>query len=347
MNKYLLSAATITLLSAGVYSVAQESGTPEGQESTFSIVEFTPADGSVVKSIETVRLGVKMEGEAQPMINMERISEITLTSASGVTVKAVSSDEPGFKEPDILLLPVSFGEPVTESGTYTLSVPAGVIYEAVWDNTADAFVENGRVNEAASITITVDASAKSPIMDYTLIPASGSKLSSLSGLKLIFNSYGPVSMIQANPDGCVISNGTTEYGVFFGMDWSGEYEGKSFNVFIVDGEGEDVEITEDGEWTLVFPAGAFTYENEVSEEITATYTIGKDIVPDYKWVYPAVNSVNIPENAIYTLEIPCEGASSISYEPAVENGARAGASEWVVGPAPGAPGGVWGGGGCV
>lgn len=321
MNKYLLSAATITLLSAGVYSVAQESGTPEGQESTFAIVEFTPADGSVVKAIESVRLGVRMEGEATPMINMERISEITLTSASGVTIKAVSSDEPGFKEPDILMLPVSFGEPVTESGTYTLSVPAGVIYEAVWDNSADAFVGNGRVNEAASITITVDASAKSPIMDYTLIPASGSKLTSLSGLKLIFNSYGPVSMIQANPDGCVISNGTTEYGVLFGMDWSGEYEGKSFNVFIVDGEGEDVEITEDGEWTLVFPAGAFTYENEVSEEITATYTIGKDIVPDYKWVYPAVNSIDIPENAIYTLEIPCEGASSISYEPAVENAA--------------------------
>lgn len=321
MNKYLLSAAAVALLSAGIYSVAQESDAPEGQISTFPIAEFSPADGSAVKSIDFVKIGLVMEDPAQPMINMERISEITLTPASGDAIKAVECGEPEFKEPNVLFYPISFGETITEAGTYTVSVPEGVFYEAVWDNTASDFVNNGRVNEASTIVITVDSSIKSPIMNYTLHPASGSKMESLSGLVITFDSYGVADMIQVDESGCVISNGEKEFGCSISHDWSGDYSGKAFTVSFMDSDDYVEAITEEGEWTLTFPAGAFSYNNEVSDEITAVYTIGTVENPDYKWVYPSVDKMELPQNSVFTLEISCENATEISYEPAVENAA--------------------------
>lgn len=282
---YAFAAGSVLLgasATAAVYS-AQESKAAD----TVTIAGFVPATGSEVKSISTVTVRFEV-GEVMYNSDDSKVAEITLTKqGSSESVSATSFGEPTMTMDEMYFeYPVNFATPVTEAGTYTLSIPEGIFFETEYDATKDAFVkkEGGIVNAAATATYVVnpETQAKSVFDNYTLTPADGTETNSLSGIKILFNDLTYMSNVYNSTDGIdiTISNGKTTYTGFAQQDWGYEEEnGKMFNVTFTDSEYEPIdEITEDGEWILMFPQGAFQLGEDKSPEITAKYLVGNSSV---------------------------------------------------------------------
>ena len=157
---YAFAAGTVLLgasATAAVYS-AQESKAAE----TTQIAGFVPATGSEVKSISTVTVRFEV-GEIMYNSDESKVAEITLTKqGSSESVSATSFGEPTMSMDEMYFeYPVNFATPVTEAGTYTLSIPEGVFFETEYDSSKDAFVkkEGGIVNAAATATYVVNPAA--------------------------------------------------------------------------------------------------------------------------------------------------------------------------------------------
>lgn len=175
----------------------------------------------------------------------------------------------------VLLLPVTFPA-MTEAGTYTLSVPEGVIVEGEWN---DAWmlvpVEGGVVNAATTATFTIDPSAKGVLDNYSLMPEAGSSVTTLNGVQIAFpdvESY--ADMWQSEYEVPLIaSNGEISYEGFATQDWNNEAEYKVMNISFTDEETWEYVTFTSGTWTLTIPSGAFVLDGDVNPEIVAEYNI--------------------------------------------------------------------------
>lgn len=314
MTKHLLYAFGATaIMAAGAYTVAEEAGAPEESNATIGIFS-DPDDGSTVKSISTVKLIIPMTGETQFMPVENKLSEITITKEGGEPVSAAEWGEPSMTgEEEELILPVIF-DVITEPGTYTFTVPEGVIAEYDFDGVA-----TGYYNMEYSATFTVDANAASNLEYYTLKPASYATVNKLSYIQLMFERYTMEDgYIQTDDEGeqPTISNGETTYEAYVSLDWSGE-DCQTFNINPFDYDmDEDIVITEGGVWTLNIPAGYFTFEGESSPAISASYIVDPNYIPEYTYEASPESgtSTELPDGYDLRVMFTFDGVDEIGFD---------------------------------
>lgn len=233
------------------------------------ILSVAPASGSEVKSISEIKINVPFSDDL--MLYPRDATKISLSNGT-TTVYATEFGELASNEMGTALVcPVTFPE-VTEAGNWILTIPAGTFYEAAWDDTADDFapVANGATTAEYTAEYTINPDAKGIYDDYTLDPADGATVKSLSVIKLTFNQLeADDHYMFYGEDGITISNGTTTY------PCAASGNSGAINIFIMDNNYEDVTITENGKWTLNIPAGAISKlgAEETIPGITATYTV--------------------------------------------------------------------------
>lgn len=267
--------------------------TVTAQPKYFDIIKISPADGSTVNAFSSVKVYVPMEiGTNYNMAYTSEalIKKISLTEEGGATVYATGLDEPSQDWQTQAMVYTALFDNIDKAGVYTLDIPAGTFFEAEYDEDW-GYVEadNGATSKALKATITIDPSAKSPMDIYTLKPASGSALKSLKVVYLNMTEYGPYDMVQiADPVQGSFTNGKTTYDVMIGYDWD-NVDTRSFMIIPTNEDYEEITITEDGEWTLYLAPGTFSFDDEVSKAIEATFNISSSY-PAYP-ITPAPGSV--------------------------------------------------------
>ncbi|MDE6575651.1 MAG: hypothetical protein K2L84_10035 [Muribaculaceae bacterium] len=237
---------------------------------------FVPAAGSTVKSISVIRMvyntltpmdmyrGFSLDYEAQP----------TLSNGSVEVPCMIGNDYEAEDNLTIMIIPIDRNweeTPVTEAGTWTLSIPAGI------------FSYNGDVNQAVEATFTIDPNQTI----YPLSPAPGKVTGSLSKITITFPGANSVEYndrsITLTGEG--VNKSTTEV-----------LRGSDSNVYVIDFGSI---ILPEGSYTLTIPANAFTIDGTTeSEEIIAVYNYSPS------WVITPASGSELTELADFTVEFP-------------------------------------------
>ena len=198
MSKQLL----LSLLAAAAFA-------PTAMADGLPFVESTPASGATVKSISTVRLTFSLKNSENMVQGVPgKISEATLQLAGA---DAVSATEWQFVE-DWPMNKIDLVFPTqTAGGTYTLTVPAGVIGEYGWDDAVGDFaLSDGLTNTPVTATYTVDPAAPGVFDTYRLDPADGTTVGSISEIALSFPNA-PYGMDVDDSKEVVLTNGAQSY----------------------------------------------------------------------------------------------------------------------------------------
>ena len=242
-------------------------------------VELTvsPTTGSTMRSIKQITLSYNMESGLYLEPNEDLLDQITLTPKNSGT--AISASSTGaFSEAG---LPVIFATPVTADGEYTLSVPAGFFVEKeVVEYNGDYISQdkaNGFKSAALTAEYTVSASALTVFGGYSLEPANDQTVKDISTIAISFPNIpaeAASSLYQSAPNSISISNGTDTYAGSAMQDWNYEGEGMKFNIRFMNADEEPIDaITADGDWTLTIQSGAFSYDGDSNDLITAVYHV--------------------------------------------------------------------------
>ena len=226
----------------------------------------SPASGATVKSIENVTIAFKgLADGIDAHINPSNAGQyINITSHDGDEYKPTSY-KAGIGS-SIDNLDLTFPA-ITKAGTYTLTIAAGVVKDYDQAETSDEG-EQYSVNGEITATYTIEQTYMNV---WTLDPASGSELTSISKITIAF----PETM---NRDG-IDEYSSPESNVTLTC---GDKVYKPQSSRLLDdyytAELTFETITEPGEYTLHIPADVYkefdTYENEsANPEIFAFYTI--------------------------------------------------------------------------
>lgn len=276
-------------------------------------ISVDPADGSIVKKLDEIKVTVPVTDpnfELMPYTSAEGIAKITLTpKAGGDAIHGAELGEPAASsDGQAMVYPITLSAMVP-AGEYVLDIPAGVFFEAKWDETAEGYVpaEGGALSQSYSGTVTVDPTIKSKFETYTVTPASGSALKSLGIIYLVFPEFDfTKEMFYADKD-ATITDGTTVYDCLIYPDWNAT-SGRNFTLTIVNEDSEDMVLDAAGTWTLSIPEAAFSFDGEASPAIEATYTIAADM-PEYP-LSPVPGTVT---GNLSKLFITFPGATEIEY----------------------------------
>lgn len=265
MKKSLLYslAATAAIAVSATAITAAEGDSPSASQGGY-VLSVAPATGSTVKSISEIKISIPEEYMEECTFDQSfDATSITLTKEGSTPIKAS-----GFGEPGQDGIPVVFSPVITEAGTYTLNVPAGLCIQ-MGSN------QNGKKSDAISATYTVSADAPSMFDNYVLNPAHEETVSSIESIQLTFPDLDYSANIYSSVEGKEISitNGGTDYTASAVWDWNYEGAGKRFNIYFTDAQENDATISEAGTWYLFIEQGAFALDGEESPQIMAAYTI--------------------------------------------------------------------------
>lgn len=209
-----------------------------------------PANGSSVSEISVVKITFN-QISAEEYFSGWEFPNATFTNGDSTVEAIVNYDWMGESENRVMTVtPIDAEEeftPITEAGKWTMTIGAGT------------FSFNGESNGVITAEYTVGGVATV----YPITPESGSVVDNLSEIKIEFPG---VTEVEYN-DLPVTLNGT-------------EYNASSTDVL---GTGNSRTVyfrnpTKDGEYTVTFPAGAFTLDGEASKEATAFYTFQSSYV---------------------------------------------------------------------
>lgn len=174
-------------------------------------------------------------------------------------------------------------EKITEPGTYVLTLDAEVVkdyYQSEMRDEGEGYSVNGPI----TVTYYIDgATSSDPMHVYTLDPADGSTLTSITSIAIEFPEMGKYSGIDEYSE--PKNNITLTCGDKTYYPTSVEYNSPEYTIATATFET----ITEPGTYTLTVAAGTFkdfdadpAEEKDLNPEIKATYTIGGSTVrPGY------------------------------------------------------------------
>ncbi|MDE6333125.1 MAG: hypothetical protein K2L77_00610, partial [Muribaculaceae bacterium] len=304
---------------AFINGVAATSFTPQAGKVTgvqlvkegFGALECTstPADGATVKTLSSMELLFPINFDVDASFYMCENPTSWISVSDGSKTYAVASVEPG--EPSEAGMPfvITLASPLTAAGKYTVSVPAGVIFETFPDaeynyvRTADS-----RVNPELAIDVTVD-----PAYTYkwTFDPAEGSENDLPEDNLWITLSLPEAKTLDMEPftDGSgpwLSYNGTPiaksddlETTPGWAYTWSMSTYGKP--ALIIEISKEIFKMA--GELTIRADEGAFTV-NDSEASPALSYTAQFGTVKEYTYEFtPAVNT-EISEWNEFTLTFP-------------------------------------------
>lgn len=144
----------------------------------FSSFECTtdPVSGAVVKNLSSVDVLLTMPESfmtGESTANIVENPAQWISVSDGTTTYAVSSFEPGDPSETAIPFTLTLAKPITAAGTYTVNIPAGVIYESFPNADWSEFNRTAasRVNPEISLSLTVDPTI---VYKWSFTPAAGS-----------------------------------------------------------------------------------------------------------------------------------------------------------------------------
>ena len=279
-----------------------------------------PANGATVGKFTTAEVVFDLESIDWTMVGFDsaRLEEILIgndyASVPAVAVEPSEASEAG------LPYTISFGldEGLAEEGEYTILIPAGVFYQAAWDEANKSFVraENARVNEAIEIHFAIDPSAagEGGFSKYTITPANYAEVRNANKVTIIFPEIQQLSFTDSE-EPATITVGETTYTANAGLDWnSGNMH--TVSVEFLDEWDDPVQLPE-GIAYFTLPAGLFQAGSEVNPEIKATFIIDYSAPLQVSWTAdPENGSVQeMPAGKYQMVDLTFSGVESISYNP--------------------------------
>ncbi len=291
MKKTLLFSLAAGALIAGA-TAATQIATRSGDVQQIDVT-LDPASGSTLPSISEITIQLPYSDNLYMEPNVSRIGDIILTNDDTETViKASEWGEPSQStDGSYYEYPVKFATPITEEGTYTLSIPQGVIREM---ETVDGDSEpklGGAQNKAATATYTIE---KTPDPEPTLVeiagylPAAGSAVTSLSEIDILMEAGEIMYSYDISKLGDVtltLEGSTTPIKPIMDAELEGGMtDDEKYFKYPVKFET----ITEAGEYTLSIPEG-FLCEMEYDEA-------------EDKFVKKAGGAINEAATAKFTIE---------------------------------------------
>ncbi len=232
---------------------------------------FTPTDGATVESLSVITVhyapGLAISWNYSPTLYNEAGEAVAVVGTNNGFEELWSDNCDPLTDVNMYLQHPKTGENITieAPGTYTLSIPAGTFYLAPGYNDGNA---------AITVSYTIDGAA-TPDEDYVFNPANGSTLESLSTIQINYKSdiapswNGQAYIVNAAGENVAVAEPES----ILPESWDDPiYVVVTFKDITTK---EAVTITEDGTYTLTFPAGYFLLgaSGIDSEEIVLTYII--------------------------------------------------------------------------
>ncbi len=276
-------------------------------------VTFDPPSGSTLKYIETIDFSYP-----EMVDNIDKNKVYVTNNATGektyCTDFVTSKDWMNYMKGGTMTFPK-----LTEAGDYTLTMEEGAVQE--W--------YGGGSNPEATATYTVNPNAEEVTIftSYNLTPDPENPLAVISMIQLKFPKITYWDTAETNEalvsEITLTGNGKT----YYGTDFSGYYGSYSFS-FSETPNGEKVNITEPGTYTLFIPAGIVNNDEQDPEAfkgnpaITAEYVVSDDIEFAYTCDPANGSTVSIARLDNLTVKIYFgDEVSSVSLDPAIEGAA--------------------------
>lgn len=304
--------AAISNAYTGTFTI--EAAEPEPTYIPFGKV--VPAEGDVFKQLDKVTVYADIEAPLMPadMVDLGAVLKAITIVKEGSTVEIHPTDVgEGGQEDDYMTMPFVIEPPITEAGTYTLTITQGSFVQTIYGGGAIADEDEDNAgpvfNKEYTCTFTIDPTAKGVLDDYVISPESG-VVESISEVYVTFPQLELMSPLYnlSEEAGATISDGKTTYAVMGMMDSDFE-DGKRFVLTFYDENDEVVKITEAGKWTLTIPVGAFKLGNESNPLITAEYTI-EEAAAEVKYTISPEDGATLTENPEIIITFP--GAKEVT-----------------------------------
>lgn len=227
--------------------------------SVFDNYTLSPADGEKVGEIAQISL-VFNQLPANASLSSWKFENATLSNGEK-TVEAIVELDWNYEEDNLAfnIKPVNEDEeatPITEAGTWTLKIAAGT------------FANNdGEANSDITATYTIG----DQVAAYVISPENGAKVDALSEISITFNGvetveYNDIAIKLEGPDDFIATSTDVT-----GTDATRTVSFRNPGI--------------EGEYTVTFPAGAFTLDGEASVEAVASFILKN------KWaISPAAGS---------------------------------------------------------
>lgn len=314
--EYTLTVGEGTAVEVNGQAVALTDGkyvfTPAAGTTTIALLKtmpcvLEPAAGTTVRSLDSFSALFRFEDPGEVSIYMDEDAIAKVTISDGVTTYLPAYVEGG--EPTDEAIPMTFymAEPITEGGTYSINVPAGVFYQTFYDEASGDFVRTAEsaVNAAASTTVVVDPNM---VYAWTCTPANGSvndlpddvcviKISLPDAKSLcedVFTEGTGVYVKYNGNDIRKVEDPESEEGWAFGMVWGQP----ALNIYI----SKDVFRTA-GILTIEAPEGAMTVDyTEASPELLYSAQFGE--IKEYTWTFDPAEGTEIESVGSFKLTFP-------------------------------------------
>ncbi|MBD5233265.1 MAG: hypothetical protein HDS65_03700 [Bacteroidales bacterium] len=260
----------------------------EPKPATAKYASLTPESGSTLESFEQFTLKITA---GYPVPNQPSFENIKFTNGTTTITGARMS---GFAQDYDMELGVMYYAPtftlsqaVTEAGEWTLEIPEGLFsVSSTGDN---------QLMEAVTATYTIGEPKPTTEKYLGIDPASGSTLESFETFTLEIGGY-PLRHDEILKE-IKFTNGTT---TITGASNINMIYGDTYKPVLKLSQA----VTEEGEWTLIIPEGAFSIAGgDPLEAFTATYTIAAPKILEYVGIEPATEST-LKKFASFKLLLP-------------------------------------------
>ena len=204
---------------------------------------------------------------------------------------------------------------ITEAGEYTLTVPAGLVFEQDYEWNR---IEGGGQSPAYTLHFTVDPTLANPMETYVLDPANGATQRAFPQFSVEFPLVSACSFDYMNQGSISLTNGElTYYGSAMPDYTTGNY--RRMLITVQDPDTYESPVLTDGDWTLTIPEGVISGDGETNPQITATFHVSADAPLIVKTTPANGSNVEMPGRwSPISVSFSFIGASELSLEPTDE-----------------------------
>lgn len=264
---YAFGAALSLLSVAGLSASAQQT--------TVDYLNVTPADGAVLKSLSQIVFTLPtVDDTFETMLNPDesKLEDVAVLKDNQKVASFAEFGEATGDDEGNMIMTLILSETIAAEGEYTISIPEGLFVQMNWEDFT--IVEDAKITAAYNATFTINPTLKSPVDNYILTPANGTKVSEISEITIGFPEIPASTMFDGwEFPNATFTNGENSIEAIISYDWNSEEEYRVMKLTPINADEEENPITEAGNWTLTIEEGTFTLKGESNAEITAEFIV--------------------------------------------------------------------------
>ena len=256
-----------------LFSVAGLSAS--AQQTTVDYLNVTPADGAVLKSLSQIVFTLPtVDDTFETMLNPDesKLEDVAVLKDNQKVASFAEFGEATGDDEGNMIMTLILSETIAAEGEYTISIPEGLFVQMNWEDFT--IVEDAKITAAYNATFTINPTLKSPVDNYILTPANGTKVSEISEITIGFPEIPASTMFDGwEFPNATFTNGENSIEAIISYDWNSEEEYRVMKLTPINADEEENPITEAGNWTLTIEEGTFTLKGESNAEITAEFIV--------------------------------------------------------------------------